>query len=208
MKKHLKNGNGLIWWPNLRNEYQTAISAAAKAAEYSNKSCQVIYGTVEHVQKNENIHEKKVCEVVVNGNEEINVINTDWKPETHYTESRKLELFQWNLWLKQRVEYPISIIKYHSPKILPRKLMWIKRKLLQSATTPETIVTIELSLPFKKKKKPLVFTIQSATTSESIETIPSTQKKDGSLEINEKITKELDVTSSNDLTTSAQNVAA
>ncbi|RHZ71621.1 hypothetical protein Glove_256g151 [Diversispora epigaea] len=86
--------------------------------------------------------------------------------------------------------------------------MWIKRKLLQSATTPETIVTIELSLPFKKKKKPLIFTIQSATTSESIETIPSTQKKDGSFEINEKITKELDVTSSNEFTTSAQNIAA
>ncbi|RHZ71619.1 hypothetical protein Glove_256g153 [Diversispora epigaea] len=37
------------------------------------------------------------------GNEEIDVINTDWKPETHYTELRKLELFQWNLWLKQRI---------------------------------------------------------------------------------------------------------
>ncbi|RHZ59159.1 hypothetical protein Glove_365g206 [Diversispora epigaea] len=130
--------------PTPEDEYQTAI-ATAKAAEYSNKSHQAIYRTVEHVQKKKKIfnkadvavittEKKKVCEVVgmiskayrnngqrsmktntntktycngnnirapEDGNEEIDVINTDWKPETHYTEARKLKLFQWNSWLKQ-----------------------------------------------------------------------------------------------------------
>ncbi|RHZ73187.1 hypothetical protein Glove_232g145 [Diversispora epigaea] len=51
-----------------------------------------------------------------------------------------------------------------------------------------------------EKKKTDVIATQSATTSETIEIITSTQKKDGSFEINEKIT------SSNDLITLAQTI--
>ncbi|RHZ51819.1 hypothetical protein Glove_469g43 [Diversispora epigaea] len=58
-----------------------------------------------------------------------------------------------------------------------------------------------------EKEKTTVIAIQSATTPETIEIVTSTQKKDGSFdEISEKLTKELDVTSSNDHITSTQNI--
>ncbi|RHZ54323.1 hypothetical protein Glove_428g70 [Diversispora epigaea] len=57
-----------------------------------------------------------------------------------------------------------------------------------------------------EKKKTAVIAIQSATTPETIETVTSTQKKDGSFGISEKITEELDVTSPDDLITLAKNI--
>ncbi|RHZ64135.1 hypothetical protein Glove_326g55 [Diversispora epigaea] len=46
-----------------------------------------------------NIHAPEVDD------KDIDVVNTDWEPDTHYTEARKLELFRWDLWLKQKYKH-------------------------------------------------------------------------------------------------------
>ncbi|RHZ85853.1 hypothetical protein Glove_59g70 [Diversispora epigaea] len=35
----------------------------------------------------------------------IDVVNTDWELDTNYTEARKLELFRWDLWSKQKYKH-------------------------------------------------------------------------------------------------------
>ncbi|CAG8700397.1 11506_t:CDS:1, partial [Acaulospora colombiana] len=73
-------------------------------------------------------------------------------------------------------------------------------------TTDKYVVDNVTKKVIVEKKKTAIIAIQSHTTPETVETAISSQKDDGSFEISETITKELDVTSPEDLITSAQDV--